>query len=346
MTEQPNSNRLKGIFEDAKDVAEKVATKTTDGVGEVYKKIGAQLGEVKAQRERRAEKKESTKEPDPYALAILKYNDAYTRLNDTGMQLFGQRERSMDQLDLIESLVNSIARTPKSFDADFAEIQTKKQEFRSHTEFAEKELATARKNATGAGIGVAMGAGIATLAPTGALWVATTFGTASTGAAISSLSGAAATKAAVAWLGGGAVAAGGGGISSGTALLALAGPVGWTLAGATILTTVVIATTSMLKNKSKKEKAISEVKENTASTERATARLEDLLQRTTDLRKRLITSYESALPYFGDDYADLGKDERGRITTLVNNAKACAALLNERFDDGKTPALAEDLADD
>ncbi len=49
--------------------------------------------------------------------------------------------------------------------------------------------------------------------------IATTFGTASTGTAISSLSGAAATNAATAWLGGGALAAGGGGMAAGAAVL-------------------------------------------------------------------------------------------------------------------------------
>lgn len=51
-------------------------------------------------------------------------------------------------------------------------------------------------------------------------------GTASTGAAISALSGAAATNATLAWLGGGAIAAGGGGMAMGTAVLGgiVAGP--------------------------------------------------------------------------------------------------------------------------
>lgn len=51
-------------------------------------------------------------------------------------------------------------------------------------------------------------------------------GTASTGAAIGTLSGAAATNATLAWLGGGAIAAGGGGMALGTAVLGgiVAGP--------------------------------------------------------------------------------------------------------------------------
>ena len=76
-----------------------------------------------------------------------------------------------------------------------------------------------------------MGIAVATMGPTAAMGVATTFGVASTGTAISALSGAAANSAALAWLGGGALAAGGGGMSAGTAFLGLAGPVGWTIAG-------------------------------------------------------------------------------------------------------------------
>ena len=72
---------------------------------------------------------------------------------------------------------------------------------------------------------------MAAFGPTVAMAVATTFGTASTGTAISALSGAAAANAALAWLGSGALAAGGGGMAAGHALLALAGPVGWTVGG-------------------------------------------------------------------------------------------------------------------
>jgi predicted alpha/beta-hydrolase family hydrolase len=46
------------------------------------------------------------------------------------------------------------------------------------------------------------------------------YGTASTGTAVSTLSGAAATNAALAWWGGGSLAVGGGGIGGGTAVIA------------------------------------------------------------------------------------------------------------------------------
>ncbi len=108
-------------------------------------------------------------------------------------------------------------------------------------------MAAARAAAGGAGAGLAAGASVAFMGPTAAMWVATTFGTASTGAAISTLSGAAATNAALAWLGGGAVSAGGAGIAGGNAFLAMTGPIGWTIAGATLLTSIVLFTKNRAK---------------------------------------------------------------------------------------------------
>ena len=69
--------------------------------------------------------------------------------------------------------------------------------------------------------GGAAGATAAVAAPQAAILGVSTFATASTGTAISSLSGAAATNATLAWLGGGSLAAGGGGMATGSAVLGL-----------------------------------------------------------------------------------------------------------------------------
>ena len=62
-------------------------------------------------------------------------------------------------------------------------------------------------------------AGAAVAGYGGALCVATSIGAASTGTAISTLSGAAAWNATLAWFGGGAIAAGGGGMALGSLVL-------------------------------------------------------------------------------------------------------------------------------
>lgn len=279
-------------------------------------------------------KNRAAKEPDDYQKAVIAYNDAFTAFNDLGLQLLIQRRLSVELLGLIESLVNSIAKTPKSFGADLEEIALHREDFNSILEqYDRQDLATARKTAAGAGAGVVAGAGVAAIAPTAAMWVATTFGTASTGTAISALSGAAATNAALAWLGGGAVAAGGAGMSAGSAFLALAGPVGWTIAGATILTSVVVITTRKFRSKKEKNKILSDVKRNTASVSRAALRVTELLVRSADLHKHLRESYIGAQSYSGSDYVKLGSDQQKKLSALVNNAKSCAALLSERFEE-------------
>ena len=168
------------------------------------------------------------KNPDEYELAVIDYNLAYSEMNASGNNLLLSREKSVELIGYVTRLVNSIANTPKSFEQDFEEIRIAKAEFSDASEYAEKELQAARNSAASAASGVTAGIAVASLAPSAAMWVATTFGTASTGAAISTLSGAAATNAALAWLGGGALAAGGTGMAGGSAFLALAGPVGWT----------------------------------------------------------------------------------------------------------------------
>ena len=94
---------------------------------------------------------------------------------------------------------------------------------------AEKSEAWKILFGTGVGGGVAVAGGSILTA------LATTFGTASTGAAISSLSGVAATNAVLAWIGGGTIAAGGGGMPLGSTILGLMGPVGWGIAGLSIV---------------------------------------------------------------------------------------------------------------
>ncbi|MGQ9483289.1 hypothetical protein [Chloroflexus sp.] len=80
-----------------------------------------------------------------------------------------------------------------------------------------------------------------------------TLGVASTGTAISTLSGAAATNATLAWLGGGALAAGGGGMALGTAVL------GGLVTGPALLTAGFLAQRTVAQIKTKVERQIAEM---------------------------------------------------------------------------------------
>jgi len=77
------------------------------------------------------------------------------------------------------------------------------------------DLRTANRGMAARVIGTAASA----LASSATFSLVATLGTASTGTAIGSLSGVAATNATLAWLGGGSIAAGGGGVAAGAAIL-------------------------------------------------------------------------------------------------------------------------------
>lgn len=278
----------------------------------------------------------TAKKPDPYEDAIVEYNGAFTAMNDKGLFVLRQRERSTDLIELVELLVNSITNTPKSFETDFEEIDLHKAKFLETAEFTQKDLEAARQSAAGAGAGFAAGAAVASLAPTAAIWVATTFGTASTGTAISTLSGAVATNAALAWLGGGAIASGGGGMAAGHALLALAGPIGWGIAGATLLASIALFAKAKHDNTEERQQALTALKQNTALVRGIDAQIGDLLQRTVSLRELLIKSFGDAMAFFGADFLALSSSQQSQLAALVNNTKACAALLSKRIDPDPT----------
>ena len=268
---------------------------------------------------------------EEYEAAIIAYNAAYTDMNDRGALLLRQRERAIDVIAFSEQLVNSIANRPKSFDTDFEEISIQRKEFTAAEEYAAQELAIARASAGAGGAGLAAGAAVASLAPTAAMWVATTFGTASTGAAISTLSGAAATNAALAWLGGGAVAAGGSGVVGGATLLTLAGPVGWGIAGATLLASVALFTKNRIQTREKKNEELLAVKTNTEFVREIDAKIGALLDQTVSLRDALNDSFVKSMHLADSDYSTLGAEDKMVLGALVNNTKTLATLLNTKI---------------
>ena len=261
--------------------------------------------------------------------SITEYNDAFTLMNDKGVKLFMERNRATDTISFVESLINSIANRPKSFEAEFEEIRMNRDSFRSACDFGERELQAAREAAGGAGAGLAAGASVAFMAPSAAMWVATTFGTASTGTAISTLSGVAAQNAALAWLGGGALSVGGSGMAGGQALLALSGPIGWTIAGATLLTSILLFAKKRTKLSRQKNEEIEAVKTNTEKVREIDAKLNELLAETIAVKDGVNQSFTDCLGMFAGDYAAFSEDQKLRLGALVNNTKTLGALLGK-----------------
>jgi hypothetical protein len=261
--------------------------------------------------------------------ALEQYNEVYSIMNDYGEKLYSERTRAVELILQVEELVNSIANHPKEFDTDIAYIKTQRESFVSICEFAQAELEAARTSALGAGAGIAAGAAVVSVAPTVAMWVATTFGAASTGTAISALSGAAATNAALAWLGGGALAAGGGGMAAGNAFLALAGPVGWGIAGVSLLSSVVIFGLNKRKLNKEKKEEIKLVKNNTLSTKKVTAQIHELLDEAESLRYDLDIQYKEAFADYNKDFMSLSREHQDRLGVLVNNTMSLAESLSK-----------------
>lgn len=320
------------IAEDVNNVAEgaaNVAGAAMAGAQGAAAAVSSKAGEI-ADGVKQGIENAKTKEPDEYELAVIDYNQTYTDLESEGIALYQSRLRSIDLLDLITELVNSIANTPKSFSEDIEEISHEKRNFKESESFACEELNSVRESAASAGAGVAAGMAVASIAPSAAMWVATTFGTASTGVAISTLSGAAATNAAMAWLGGGALAAGGGGIAAGSALLAMAGPIGWGVASATLLTSIALFVKKKHDIAKEKHEELLDVKQNTEALRETMAAIKALGKKTDSLREELSASFMSACRLHGADYLSICDDEKLALGSLVNNAKSLGILLVEK----------------
>lgn len=351
--EKPDvSGILEKVKSGAGDLAEKARIRTAEAAGSVKetadeiiktarekgsKKTDAREDLQNAEEAGKAVKgKKQRKEDEPeirlndvLRTAIDRYNDAYTMMNDNGVTLYRERIRAVDLILHIEDLVNSIANHPKEFDTEIQEIKTQRQSFTEVCDYAREELETARKSALAAGAGAATGAAVVSVAPTVAMWVATTFGTASTGTAISSLSGAAAANAALAWLGGGALTAGGGGMAAGNALLALAGPIGWGIAGVTLLSSVVLFKMSRFRMDKKKRDEIESIKNNTFTVQKLAAQIQMLLDEVAALRKRLDKQYSDCLMVYGRDFLSISREQQIQLGVLVNNTKSLAATLGK-----------------
>jgi len=261
--------------------------------------------------------------------AVKKYDATYNEMQKRCELLYNQRKTSIELILNIESLINSIANTPKEYEKITEKIRAEREQFRKTETYAKEAYDAAVASGVSITSGVAGGVAFASMAPTMAMWVATTFGTASTGTAISTLSGAAATKAALAWLGGGALSAGGAGVAGGQALLALAGPIGWGIAG----TATVISVASLgQKNKKISQDAIEEAKKITlagAELHESTAKVNTLLEETIILYRSLKVLYEDLMVFRGNDYQRLNLDIRKKFGTLVNNTLSLSKMLNK-----------------
>lgn len=266
---------------------------------------------------------------ESYGKALDGYNGFHEKAQREVRRLYERRRISIELILEIEALVNSIANRPKEYEIITQKIDFEREKFHEKEVYAEQAYHEAVKSGVNIAAGVAGGAAVAAAAPTAAMWVATTFGTASTGTAISTLSGAAATKAALAWLGGGALSAGGAGVAGGQALLMLAGPVGWAIAGG-----AVVVSTSVLSIKNKKiaDKAADEEQEIRRAAEQLRetgGKVECLSKETVTLYGGLKKRYETLREYKEMNYRELKEEVQYQLGGLVNDTLSLSEMLNK-----------------
>lgn len=329
-------NVVSDVSEKAVGVAGDVAHQITNVTSETFNEAGKIANNTKEQIESvdLFNSKLRQEAVDGYNEAISCYNEEADSLANKSIELYQVRDKAIKVVKIVEERINKLANKPKEFETKLEAIDVEIQNFEDKQiaisqSIKEAELASGSTAAT-ASLS-ALGVTVATLGPTAAMGVATTFGVASTGTAISSLSGAAANSAALAWLGGGSVAAGGGGVAAGNAFLALAGPVGWGIAGAMLTASIGAGVVANRKNEEVAKEAIEEQKK----VELLARQLKEKVIEITELieltEKQTEGIYLANLSLTGMDYSLFTDDEKYQAGALVNSTLSLTAMVNKEI---------------
>ena len=263
---------------------------------------------------------------------LTRYNKSYEEMRKSCEQLYEIRKNSVELIQLVQRVVNSIANTPKEFDTELGKIGKELSKFSETEEYAKEAYNASLKAGVNIVGGAAAGLGVASMAPTALMSIATTFGTASTGTAISALSGAAAQKAAMAWIGrtfAGFAVKEGAGMAAGQAFLALAGPIGW---GITAASTGISLISLTNKNKELANNAVKEAKEIAKAREaldETNEKVKALKARTNILFNDMNKQRNRITGFMNLDYLSIDDEDKLFMGTLVNNTLSLSVLLNE-----------------
>ena len=266
---------------------------------------------------------------------LAEYNASYGIMGKSCELLYEIRGKSVELIKLVQEVVNSIANTPKQFDTELGKIGKELTKFKETEQYAKEAYDASLKAGVNIVGGTTAGIGIASMAPTGLMSIATTFGTASTGTAISALSGAAAQKAAMAWIGrtfAGFAVKEGAGMAAGQAFLALAGPIGW---GITAASTGISLISLTNKNKDVAEKAVKEAKEIAKAREaldETTEKINALKAKTDRLFDDMNREKSKIMSFMNLDYLSLREEDKLFLGTLVNHTLSLSQLLNETIE--------------
>ncbi len=116
-------------------------------------------------------------------------------------------------------------------------------------------------------------------------------------------------------------------MTAGSALLALAGPVGWSIAGATLLSSILLFASKKAKLNKQKNVEIQAVKKNIEAVRELDGKIGLILSETAGIRTGLHDMLTKALSLFGADYLMLDDSQKQLLRALVNNTKALSVML-------------------
>ena len=234
---------------------------------------------------------------------------------------------SQNLINDTEIYINYLANSPKEFDKSVNSLKISFKKFDAILKKIEASDNVATVSGTTSGAGVVAGAGVAAFGPSAAIAIATTFGTASTGTAISALSGAAATNAALAWLGGGAIAASGGGMAAGNALLALSGPVGWAIGGSALIGGALWARKKNKKIANEANKEAIKIEKDSGALRTALIEINQLFSTTkkhSDGAAKQLKNLKINAP---ENYLNFTDESKNELGALINNINSLSKLL-------------------
>lgn len=255
--------------------------------------------------------------------------DAINALGQTKLSVLNGSVKSF--IDVIEKINENFG-----LDASVGLDELKKFKLNKQSLNELKEMQTVAASIVG---GAAGGAAVGAVTAFGACSAAAAFGAASTGTAIATLSGAAATNATLAFLGGGSLAAGGLGVAGGAAILGglAAGPalaVMGFIVGAKASESKDNAYANLAKSKEFREQ-MKVVKAQCRAIRMRAAMFERLLLKLNAIFEPLVYSLEDIVRTSGTDYSEYSSEDKAVVAAASSVVFAIKKILD-------TPLLTED----
>lgn len=118
-------------------------------------------------------------------------------------------------------------------------------------------------------------------------------------------------------------------MSGGNALLALAGPIGWSIAGATLLASILLFSKNKGKIDKEKRDEIKKIKVNIQRIVETSQKIKILLEENKSLYNSIINNYKKALYVFNKDYNKISDDDKLLLGSIVNETRAISKSIEK-----------------